>query len=40
MGYFYRFADGYLCWYRGKLKGNELKIEIAKHGKIVQEGRA
>ena len=34
---FYRFEDGYFCWYAGKLKGLERKVEIMKHGKIVEE---
>ena len=30
----YTFEDGYFAWFSG-LSGNERKIEILKHGKIV-----
>lgn len=33
----YEFADGYLCYVRGKLNARERKREIAEHGKIVSE---
>ena len=35
--YFYRFADGYKCYYCGKLKGQERRNEIKAHGAIVEE---
>lgn len=35
--YFYRFADGYFCYYSYKLKGDERKVEIINHGVIVTE---
>ena len=31
----YEFEDGYVAWFNG-LKGNERKVEIRKHGKIVR----
>lgn len=34
---FYKFEDGYFCWYCGKLKGVERKMEIKKHGQIIEE---
>ena len=36
-GYFYKFSDGYFCWFAGKLKGLERKIEIKNHGAIIEE---
>ena len=36
-GYYYEFEDGYFCWYCGKLKGLERKVEIKYHGKIIIE---
>lgn len=35
--YFYRFADGYKCYYCCKLKGQERKSAIRAHGAIVEE---
>ena len=35
--YFYRFADGYTCWYACKLKGIERKNEMKIHGAIIEE---
>ena len=34
--YFYRFADGYYCWYRGKISAIEKRNEIEAHGAIVE----
>lgn len=31
----YTFADGYRAWFFG-LSGNDKKVEIRKHGKIVK----
>lgn len=31
----YTFADGYRCWFAG-MSGQEKKIEVRKHGKIVK----
>ena len=31
----YTFADGYRAWFFG-LGGNEKKIEIMKHGKVIK----
>ena len=31
----YTFADGYRAWFFG-LRGNDKKVEIKKHGKIVK----
>ena len=30
----YTFEDGYFAWFAG-LSGNERKIEVLKHGKII-----
>lgn len=35
--YFYRFADGYTCWYAGKLRGIERRNEMKAHGAIIEE---
>jgi hypothetical protein len=35
--YFYRFADGYTCWYACKLRGTERKNEMRAHGAIIEE---
>jgi len=37
MTYFYRFADGYTCWYAFKLRGAERKNEMRAHGAIIEE---
>lgn len=34
--YFYKFADGYFCWYAGRLSGIEKRNEIQTHGAIVE----
>jgi len=39
-GTFYRFEDGYCCWIAGKLRGLERKVEIKKHGRILEERAA
>ena len=37
--YWYTFEDGYKCCVRG-FSENELKVEIAKHGKVVRVVKA
>lgn len=35
--YFYRFADGYWCWYACRLKGADRTFEMKQHGAIIEE---
>lgn len=38
-GWFYKFADGYFCWYAYKLRAADKKVEEKYHGKVIEEKR-